>query len=132
MLQVCFTGEQKQEQWVANVNAVISTYSGSARVRSLLQNCVTCPNLPRKQQKFTNFVASSFHEYNKGVVEEAWSIIEKASKLTITTPNEKDKQKPPTGCCSHHYAWHEYIKCGMSSYQACSINNYGLRIIIIK
>lgn len=81
-------GDHKQEQWVANVNAAISTYSGSDRVRSLLQNCVTCPNLPRKQAKFTNFVASSFHEYNKGVVQEAWSIIEKASKLTITGPNE--------------------------------------------
>ena len=93
------SGEAKQEQWIANVNAVISTYSGSPQVKSLLKNCVTCPNLPRKQQKFTNFVASSFrdYKYNKGVVQEAWSIIEQASKLTITTPNEEQKKQQPPG-----------------------------------
>ncbi|XP_063715549.1 cell growth-regulating nucleolar protein-like isoform X2 [Symsagittifera roscoffensis] len=91
-----YKGDNKQEQWVANVTTVIASYSGNPKVRSLLEMCVQCPNLPRKQKKFVNFVRSSFNERNQTVVGEAWEIIEKASKLDINDKTTPASDKPET------------------------------------
>ena len=88
-----FVGDQKQEQWVANVTSVIETYSGNPQVKNLLRMCVDCPNLPRKQKKFVNFVKSSFNEKNQKIVCEAWDIIERASKMSINGNQSQGQQK---------------------------------------
>ena len=74
-----YSGDQKQEAWVAKVADVISTYKGNPRVATLLRKSIDCPNLPRKQKKFINFAQSAFHESNLTVLNEAWGIIEKAN-----------------------------------------------------
>jgi len=75
-------GEMKQQNWFEQVQgAIVAVNPQNQRLRDLLNQISNFPNIPRKQQKFENFVVNSLHCRDKKLATEAWGIISNAIKV---------------------------------------------------
>ncbi|GFQ97423.1 cell growth-regulating nucleolar protein [Trichonephila clavata] len=67
-------GELKQEMWIEHINSTLATKKVSGFLNELLRQIVNHTNIPRKQQKFENFLFNSLKIRNKRLIAEAWEI----------------------------------------------------------
>ncbi|XP_015521320.1 cell growth-regulating nucleolar protein [Neodiprion pinetum] len=90
-------GEQKQQDWVAVVHAVIENSENlSAAERNILNTLSNHDNVPRKKAKFFNFMKSMLAgRVNLTVLESIWTKMEEAFKKTLV-----NKAPTNTNVCS--------------------------------
>ncbi|KAH3785632.1 cell growth-regulating nucleolar protein-like [Dreissena polymorpha] len=67
--------EVKQLQWLQQVQLAIDKAKTNPQLRDLLVRLRDYPNIPRKQNKFINFLANSIKCRNPKVCNEAWKVL---------------------------------------------------------
>lgn len=68
-------GELKQELWTQQVQEAIRKANNNSRLQGILQQLTNYQNIPRKKQKFENFVISSLHLRDRRLIDEVWNAI---------------------------------------------------------
>lgn len=89
-------GEQKQNQWVEQVQAAIDGAKSDKNIHQLLQRIKDCPNIPRKQAKFKNFVKNSLRVHQERLINQAWDLIMKHAGQANAV-DEPPPEKPVNG-----------------------------------
>lgn len=89
-------GEQKQNQWVEQVQAAIDGAKSDKNIHQLLQRIKDCPNIPRKQAKFKNFVKNSLRVHQERLINQAWDLIMKHAEQANAV-DEPPPEKPVNG-----------------------------------
>nr|XP_022337342.1 cell growth-regulating nucleolar protein-like [Crassostrea virginica]XP_022337344.1 cell growth-regulating nucleolar protein-like [Crassostrea virginica]XP_022337345.1 cell growth-regulating nucleolar protein-like [Crassostrea virginica] len=83
-------GEQKQNQWLEQVQAAIESAKSDRNILQLLNKIKDYPNIPRKQAKFKNFLKNSLRVHQEHLINQAWDLImkhaEQASGANDTSP----------------------------------------------
>ncbi|RUS81402.1 hypothetical protein EGW08_010840 [Elysia chlorotica] len=78
-------GEAKQEQWIQKVQEAIDKSASNHGLKNLLIKLKDYPNIPRKQQKFQNFLKNSLRINNDYLITQVWN--------TLMAHSEQDKSK---------------------------------------
>lgn len=78
-------GEAKQEQWIEKVQGAIEKAASNHALKSLLIKLKDYPNIPRKQQKFQNFLKNSLRVHNDFLISQVWN--------TLMTHADQDRNK---------------------------------------
>ncbi|GFN84122.1 cell growth-regulating nucleolar protein-like [Plakobranchus ocellatus] len=86
-------GEVKQEQWIEKVQGAIERSPSNPGLRSLLVKLKDYPNIPRKQQKFQNFLKNSLRVYSDVLITQVWDTLMAHS---AQVNNNKDEVKNAT------------------------------------
>ncbi|GFR71812.1 cell growth-regulating nucleolar protein [Elysia marginata] len=81
-------GEAKQEQWIERVQAAIEKSASNHGLKSLLVRLKDYPNIPRKQQKFQNFLKNSLRVNNESLITQVWNV--------LMAHNDQEKNKENT------------------------------------
>ncbi|KAK3741301.1 hypothetical protein RRG08_034346 [Elysia crispata] len=68
-------GEAKQEQWIEKVQGAIEKSASNHGLKSLLVRLKDYPNIPRKQQKFQNFLKNSLRVNNESLITQVWNTL---------------------------------------------------------
>ncbi|XP_052771794.1 cell growth-regulating nucleolar protein-like [Mya arenaria] len=67
--------EIKQQQWLQQVQLAIDKAKANPQLRELLVKLKDFPNIPRKQNKFINFLGNSVRCRNPKTCSEAWKVL---------------------------------------------------------
>lgn len=89
-------GEQKQNQWLEQVQAAIDGAKSDKNIHQLLQRIKDYPNIPRKQAKFKNFVKNSLRVHQEHLINQAWDLIMKHAGQASAV-DEPPSEKPVNG-----------------------------------
>ncbi|CAL1528729.1 unnamed protein product [Lymnaea stagnalis] len=81
-------GEVKQEQWIEKVQNAIEKSATNPRLKDLLERLKDYPNIPRKKQKFENFLKNSLRIMNHALISQVWETL-----MAAAGQNEESKQK---------------------------------------
>ncbi|XP_068246222.1 cell growth-regulating nucleolar protein [Palaemon carinicauda] len=88
-------GQKKQEEWVTLLKEKITnTKDINPELKNLFNRLLQFDNIPRKKNKFMNFLKNS-HVKNEGLAEEAWKYFEEVHSMLKTTPNLNPSQSNP-------------------------------------
>lgn len=91
-------GERKQQAWINVVNSLLDSETNlSTAERNFLNILSKYENIPRKKNKFLNFIKSAMgNRVNQSVVNSVWNKMETAFKnstQSTNTQNEKQQQE---------------------------------------
>ncbi|XP_071877564.1 uncharacterized protein [Bombus fervidus] len=91
-------GERKQQAWINVVNSLLDSETNlSTAERNFLNTLSKYENIPRKKNKFLNFIKNAVgHRANQSVVNSVWDKMETAFKnstQSTNTQNEKQQQE---------------------------------------
>jgi len=75
-----FKGKAKQEEWIQKVKTTIRDGNHTKHINDLMERLITYDNIPRKKQKFINFVRNSLRITNEYYGQQLWDVFEKATK----------------------------------------------------
>lgn len=67
--------EVKQLQWIQQVQAAVDKCNANPRLKAILIKLKDQPNIPRKKNKFTNFLASGFHVKDPNLAAQVWNML---------------------------------------------------------
>lgn len=82
-------GEKKQTAWIENLSELVANSTGlDSDVKELLDIVMKHENIPRKRQKFINFVKNIMRRANPSTIDKTWDLFEQAIK-------KKDPPPPP-------------------------------------
>ncbi|KAH9518507.1 hypothetical protein Btru_016996 [Bulinus truncatus] len=79
-------GEVKQEQWIEKVQLAIETSASNVKLKDILEKLKEYPNIPRKKQKFENFLHNSLRVSNYALINQVWDVL-----MSAATNGEKAK-----------------------------------------
>ncbi|KAL3285157.1 hypothetical protein HHI36_019278 [Cryptolaemus montrouzieri] len=81
-------GELKQELWSDTIRSILNEKSNlKPNCRNLLNHIVNFSNVPRKKQKFLNFMKSTMGgRTDYKTIEEIWDILEEYKSRVVKTP----------------------------------------------
>ncbi|KAK9877922.1 hypothetical protein WA026_020145 [Henosepilachna vigintioctopunctata] len=84
-------GELKQEMWSDTIKSILDEDSNlNYKCKNLLNHIAGFNNVPRKKQKFINFMKSTMGgRVDNSTIEEVWNIIEEHKKNTSNPPVEE-------------------------------------------
>lgn len=83
-------GEQKQEMWLEAIRSTIATTT-EPKLKNVLEHLLTFNNIPRKRNKFENFLRASAHIKSPGLINEVWQVF---SSVTETPKNQSSNIIP--------------------------------------
>ncbi|ERL88178.1 cell growth-regulating nucleolar protein [Dendroctonus ponderosae] len=88
-------GEVKQESWLDMIRSICETEKNlKPSIKHLLETISEYTNVPRKKQKFMNFIkSSSGNRVSMQEVEQIWDIIEKHKNASTAQPKEQPQQE---------------------------------------
>ncbi|CAG2164933.1 unnamed protein product [Oppiella nova] len=86
-------GQQKQEEWIQKVKKAIIESTATKHIKDLMQRLIAYDNIPRKRQKFINFVRNSLRITNDYYGQQMWEIFEMSIKCE---QNDKQNQNNET------------------------------------
>ncbi|XP_046568420.1 LOW QUALITY PROTEIN: cell growth-regulating nucleolar protein-like [Haliotis rubra] len=69
-------GEAKQDRWIEQVQSAIDNQrGGNPRLRGTLESIKNYPNIPRKKNKFENFLMNSLRIRDPGLISQLWNVL---------------------------------------------------------
>ncbi|XP_056004744.1 cell growth-regulating nucleolar protein-like isoform X2 [Ostrea edulis] len=90
-------GEQKQNQWLEQVQAAIDNARSDKNVLHLLNQIKDYPNIPRKQAKFKNFLKNSMRVHKDSLINQAWDLIMNHTLQSNAAKAQSEEPKPVNG-----------------------------------
>ncbi|XP_042204320.1 cell growth-regulating nucleolar protein-like [Homarus americanus] len=85
-------GERKQEAWIEQIKErVADTKDMEPKLRELLDHITTFSNIPRKKEKFKNFLLNSAKIRNGYLVDKAWEVFQAANSNKINSHNQNSQ-----------------------------------------
>ncbi|XP_055894704.1 cell growth-regulating nucleolar protein-like [Biomphalaria glabrata] len=82
-------GEVKQEQWIEKVQKAIEVSASNTKLKDILEKLKEYPNIPRKKQKFENFLKNSLRFHNQALINQLWDVLMSAA-VANTVKNGKN------------------------------------------
>ncbi|KAJ7329594.1 hypothetical protein JRQ81_015768 [Phrynocephalus forsythii] len=73
-------GDMKQQEWIQKIHEAIRETSISHKVRDILEQMYAYDNIPRKKQKFQNWMTNSLKIHNAVLQDEVWNIFSEATR----------------------------------------------------
>lgn len=90
-------GEVKQQQWLQNIDSVMSSGSNfSLKAQSLIKTLSNYDNIPRKKAKFLNFLKNSLRIYDTALGEEIYGAFSSANNKTTKATAENEAENTTT------------------------------------
>ncbi|XP_067657078.1 cell growth-regulating nucleolar protein-like [Haliotis asinina] len=88
-------GEAKQDRWIEQVQSAIDNQKGgNPRLRGTLESIKNYPNIPRKKNKFENFLMNSLRIRDPGLISQLWNVLmEQAVKNMQKVAQDKQGHK---------------------------------------
>ncbi|XP_071948664.1 uncharacterized protein C16C10.8-like [Antedon mediterranea] len=91
-------GDVKQAAWLERVREASTSSHTNPKMKSLLNQIIEYPNIPRKKTKFENFLKNSLRLYDKHLMQQAWLIVsgpddKKTTEETSKKIGEKNEQQ---------------------------------------
>ncbi|XP_067325058.1 cell growth-regulating nucleolar protein [Anolis sagrei] len=88
-------GDVKQQEWIQKIHEAIKKTNINPKVREILEQMYAYDNIPRKKQKFQNWMANSLKIHNKALQDQVWDIFSEATKKEIVeNPSTKSEDVP--------------------------------------
>ncbi|XP_071089491.1 cell growth-regulating nucleolar protein-like [Haliotis cracherodii] len=85
-------GEAKQDRWIEQVQSAIDNQKGgNPRLRGTLESIKNYPNIPRKKNKFENFLMNSLRIRDPGLISQLWNVL---MEEAVKNMNQAAQDKP--------------------------------------
>ncbi|XP_020668967.2 cell growth-regulating nucleolar protein isoform X1 [Pogona vitticeps] len=85
-------GDMKQQEWIQKIHEAIRETNINPKVKDILEQMYAYDNIPRKKQKFQNWMANSLKIHSTALQDQVWNIFSEATRKE-TVENQSAKSE---------------------------------------